>query len=135
MNCNNLAYFNTNKSNITVMELDLLKEKWQKLDFVPKDKISIDTTPSKSHTKLAFGTITKRLFIFSLVEFFLWGLLGVGFHLYFKDYTPPSFLEFKPLVYLEKVNYVTLAVFVTAFLVSSNTIRIIDDIKRLTTNI
>ncbi|MEC7264162.1 MAG: hypothetical protein VXW38_10505 [Bacteroidota bacterium] len=117
------------------MELDLLKEKWQKLDFVPKDKISIDTTPSKSHTKLAFGTITKRLFIFSLVEFFVWGVMGIGFQLYFKDYTPPSFLEFKPLIYLEKVNYVILGVFVTAFLVSFNTIRTLDGIKHLITNI
>gem|GEM_PF-2930926 len=117
------------------MELDLLKEKWQKLDFVPQDKIAIGATPSKSHTKLAFGTITKRLFIFSLIEFFLWGILGIGFQLYFKDYTPPSFLEFKPLIYLEKVNYVILGVFVTAFLVSFNTIRALDGIKHLITNI
>ncbi|WP_228237342.1 hypothetical protein [Allomuricauda sp. M10] len=117
------------------MELDLLKEKWQKLDFVPQDKIAIDTTPSKSHTKLAFGTITKRLFIFSLIEFFLWGILGIGFQLYFKEYTPPSFLKFEPLIYLEKVNYVILGVFVTAFLVSFNTIRALDGVKDLIVNI
>lgn len=114
------------------MELELLKENWQKLHFEPSDqKIGGIPTKLQSKSVLHSKTITRRLFIFSLVEFFLWGLISIGFQLYFSDYNPQSFLEFQPLIFIEKLNYVVLGLFVLAFLLSFKTINVIGDIKQL----
>ncbi len=114
------------------MELEVLKENWQKLHFeISNQKIGEIPTKFRNKSILHSQTITKRLFIFSLVEFFLWGVIGIGFQVYFSDYNPQSFLEFQPLVFIEKLNYVALGLFVLAFLLSFKTINVIGDIKLL----
>jgi hypothetical protein len=114
------------------MELEVLKENWQKLHFeISIQKIGEIPTKFRNKSILHSQKITKRLFIFSLVEFFLWGVIGIGFQVYFSDYNPQSFLEFQPLVFIEKLNYVALGLFVLAFLLSFKTINVIGDIKLL----
>ncbi|MCK0159511.1 hypothetical protein [Allomuricauda sp. F6463D] len=44
-------------------------------------------------------------------------------------FTPQSFLEFKPLILLDKLNYVALGLFVLTFLISFKSINALSDVK------
>jgi len=114
------------------MEIDALKESWRKLNFESLD--GIDNSSSsflKDKSVLSSRLITKKLFWISLIEFAIWGFIGIGFQILFKDFTPQSFLEFKPLILLEKLNYVALGLFVLSFLISYKTIDVMSNVKLL----
>lgn len=114
------------------MEIDALKESWRKLNFESLD--GIDNSSSsflKDKSVLSSRLITKKLFWISLIEFAIWGFIGIGFQILFKDFTPQSFLEFKPLILLEKLNYVALGLFVLSFLISYKSIDVMSNVKLL----
>ena len=114
------------------MELDALKESWRKLNFESLD--GIDNSSSsflKDKSVLSSRLITKKLFWISLIEFAIWGFIGIGFQILFKDFTPQSFLEFKPLILLEKLNYLALGLFVLSFLISYKSIDVMSNVKLL----
>ena len=114
------------------MEIDALKESWRKLNFESLD--GIDNSGSsflKDKSVLSSRLITKKLFWISLIEFAIWGFIGIGFQILFKDFTPQSFLEFKPLILLKKLNYVALGLFVLSFLISYKSIDVMSNVKLL----
>jgi len=114
------------------MEIDALKESWRRLNFESLD--GIDNSSSsflKDKSVLSSRLITKKLFWISLIEFAIWGFIGIGFQILFKDFTPQSFLEFKPLILLEKLNYVALGLFVLSFLISYKSIDVMSNVKLL----
>lgn len=113
----------TYRSNPIFMELDLLKKSWEKLNFeTGEDAVPDFSIIRKKESVLALNT-ARKLFVFSMLEFALWGVLGIVLQVYFQKDIPESFLQFKPLIILEKINYLVLAVFIAAFLWSYNTIK------------
>lgn len=113
----------TYRSNPIFMELDLLKKSWEKLNFERgEDAVPDFSIIRKKESILALNT-ARKLFVFSMLEFALWGVLGIVLQVYFQKDIPESFLQFKPLIVLEKINYLVLAVFIAAFLWSYNTIK------------
>lgn len=114
------------------MELEVLKESWQKLNFESLDRVdNCNSLVLKDKSVLSFRLITKKLFWISLIEFATWGFIGIGFQIFFKDFTPQSFVEFKPLILLEKLNYVALGLFVLSFLISYKSIDVMSNVKLL----
>jgi len=110
----------------------VLKESWQKLNFESLERLdNCNSLVLKDKSVLSFRLITKKLFWISLVEFAIWGFIGIGLQLFFKDFNPQSFLEFKPLILVEKFNYVILALFVLAFLISFKSINVLSEVKLL----
>ncbi|MBR9855096.1 MAG: hypothetical protein GYB37_11065 [Algicola sp.] len=117
------------------MELDLVKKNWKRLDFTANNSIETDFSIIKKKESVLASNTTKRLFIFSIIEFVLWGVLGIILQFYFQKDIPDSFLQFKPLIYLEKVNYLVLAAFVAAFLWSYNSIKTISGVREMLSRI
>ncbi len=118
------------------MDLDLLKKNWKEIDFAieQKDKPSIQEFKGQKSIFTA-KTITKKLFRFSLIEFSIWGVAAILLQYYFKELTPQSFIEFEPLIYIEKLNIVVLLVFLAMFFWNFKTINVLNDIKLLITKI
>ena len=114
------------------MELDVLKKRWNDIYFEPDNKIAFDPRHlGFKNSKSMMKTVTKRLFVVSMIEFIVWGVLSIGLHFLFIDSVPRSFLEFKPLIIIEKLNYLALGLFLAAFLFSFKTISVISDVKLL----
>lgn len=114
------------------MDLDVLKKNWQQSrpeDYKYDSAYFLSSCDEKSIS--TSKSVTKRLFIFSLSEFVFWGLIGIGFQLYFKEYELQSFIEFKPLVLLEKFNYLALGSFILAFLITYKSINTNNSVKNL----
>mgnify|MGYP003109875299 CR=1 FL=1 len=118
------------------MEFDLLKKNWQKIDFASEQKDAFSLKEFKGHKSIFTAkTITKKLFLYSLIEFSLWGVAAIGLQYYFQEFTPQSFLEFQPLIYIEKLNFVVLLAFLALFFWSFKSIDTVNNVVNLITRI
>lgn len=114
------------------MELDLLKKRWNDIYIEPDSRIEFDSQNlGFKKSKSMMKTVTKRLFVVSMIEFTIWGILSIGLYFLFRDSVPRSFLEYEPLIIIEKLNYLALGLFLAAFLFSFRTISVISDLKLL----
>lgn len=118
------------------MDLDLLKKNWKEIDFAIEQKVKPVIQEFKGQKSIFTAkTITKKLFRFSIIEFSIWGVAAIWLQYYFQELTPQSFMEFEPLIYIEKLNIIILFVFLALFLWSFNTINTVNNIKFLITKI
>ncbi|MBO0329976.1 hypothetical protein [[Muricauda] lutisoli] len=118
------------------MELDLLKKNWQKIDFDLEQKNASSIKEIKGLKSIITAkTITKKLFRYSLIEFSLWGVAAIGLQYFFQEFTPQSFLDFQPLIYIEKLNFVVLIAFLALFFWSFKSINTTNNILNLITRI
>lgn len=118
------------------MDLDVLKKDWQKTKSEHYKFNGTDFSLTNHKKSISIGkSVTKRLFVFSILEFFFWGIMGVGFQIYFKDYELQSFTELRALIFLERINYLVLTGFILFFLTTYKSININDSIKILTQRI
>lgn len=78
----------TYRSNPIFMELDLLKKSWEKLNFERgEDAVPDFSIIRKKESILALNT-ARKLFVFSMLEFALWGVLGIVLQVYFQKDIP-----------------------------------------------
>lgn len=118
------------------MELDVLKKNWNDIRFASDNKEEfLIQLPKLKKSISSVKTVTKRLFTVSMLEFITWGIMSIGLHFLFKDSIPQSFLESRPLIFVEKLNYLALGLFLIAFLISFKAIDIIGDLKLLLSRI
>ncbi|MEZ4811014.1 MAG: hypothetical protein R2819_11705 [Allomuricauda sp.] len=114
------------------MNLDTLKQNWQRTTFDNDNYEKIDFIQSFHKKSISITKfVTKRLFIFSLLEFVFWGAINICFQIYFKEYEPESFTELPFLRYIDRLNYVVLGGFVATFLAVYNKIDLSMSVKQL----